>query len=84
MTEELINELRELSLERKDDLKREKIELLIGDDVQDFRISGIGAKSIKIEKYIRYEDIVDATEDGREGLESVIRELVENYNKSSD
>ncbi|KZX16845.1 hypothetical protein [Methanobrevibacter curvatus] len=84
MTEELINELRELSLEHKDDLKREKIELLIGDDVQDFRISGIGGKSIKIEKYIRYEDIVDATEDGREGLESVVRELVENYNKSSD
>ncbi|MDR0911213.1 MAG: hypothetical protein LBM96_01260 [Methanobrevibacter sp.] len=81
MVEKLVDDLREKALENKDDIKREKVELLIGDDVQEFIISGIGAKTIKLEKYVRYEDIVNVTEDGREGLESSIKSKIEEFSE---
>ena len=56
------------------------ITIPIGDGEQDFRITGIGEKAIKIEKYVKYEDMMDAVMDGKdEGLEAIIMEFIEDF-----
>ena len=48
--------------------------------LQEFRITGIGEKAIKIEKYVKYEDMMDAVMDGKEeGLEAIIMEFIEDF-----
>ncbi len=73
-------DLKEKALEFKTELKKQQIELPIGDEDYAFRVSGIGAKSVKIEKYIKYEDIFEAIESGNEnGLEAIIKKFIEDY-----
>ncbi|ADC47271.1 hypothetical protein mru_1421 [Methanobrevibacter ruminantium M1] len=74
------DDFKKKALDNKDELKREYINIPIGEDEQSFRISGIGEKAIKIEKYVKYDDMVDAVESGKEeGLEAVIMKFVEEY-----
>ncbi|WP_295721816.1 hypothetical protein [uncultured Methanobrevibacter sp.] len=75
-----VDDLKNKSLKYKPELKREQIHVPIGDMEYDFRISGIGEKSFKIEKYIKYDDIIEAIEAGNDdGLESIILELVDSF-----
>jgi hypothetical protein len=83
--EDLVEILKEKALEYKNELKKEGVTLNIGDDEQKFRLSGIGAKAVKIEKFIKYEDIIAVTEEGNDnGLESILRKLIEDYEPSED
>ncbi|MDR3290994.1 MAG: hypothetical protein LBT10_02495 [Methanobrevibacter sp.] len=79
--EDLVEKLKNKALEFKEDIKREEISLPIGDSEHKFRLSGIGEKAIKLEKYIRYEDIVEGVESGKEGLEKSLKNLIENFKK---
>ena len=73
-------DLKEKALENKTELKKQHIELTIGDENYGFRIAGIGAKSVKIEKYIKYDDIFEAIEAGNDnGLEAIIKKFIEEY-----
>ncbi len=75
-----VDDLKNKSLKYKPELKRKQINVPVGDMEYDFRISGIGEKSFKIEKYIKYDDIIEAIEAGNEnGLESIILELVDKF-----
>lgn len=73
--EELINK----AVDNKQDIKKEKLDIPIGDDEQNFRISGIGQKAIKIEKYVKYDDIWQAVEEGKEGLEKILFDIVNEF-----
>ncbi len=78
-------DLKERALEYKTELKKQQIELPIGDEDYAFRVSGIGAKSVKIEKYIKYEDIFEAIEAGNNnGLEAIIKEFIEEYEEEDE
>ncbi|GAA5819758.1 MAG: conserved hypothetical protein [Methanobrevibacter sp. CfCl-M3] len=82
--EDLVEKLKNKALKFKDDLKREELSLSIGDNEHKFRLSGIGEKAIKLEKYIRYEDIVEEVENGKEGLEKSLKSLIENFKGKKD
>ena len=78
-------DLKERALEYKTELKKQQIELPIGDEDYAFRVAGIGAKSVKIEKYIKYEDIFEAIEAGNNnGLEAIIKEFIEEYEEEDE
>ena len=75
--------LKEKALENKTELKKQFINIPIGDEEYGFRISGIGAKSIKLEKYVKYDEIFEAIESGNEtGLEYIVKKFVEDYEES--
>jgi hypothetical protein len=78
---DLVENLKNKALEFKDDLKKEEIALKIGDSEHKFRLSGIGRKAIKIEKFISYSDIVEAVENGKESLESDLKNFIEKFEK---
>ena len=78
--EELINK----AVDNKQDIKKEKLDIPIGDDEQNFRISGIGQKAIKIEKYVKYDDIWQAVEEGREGLEKILFDIVNEFEPDAE
>ena len=74
------DDFKKKALDNKDELKREYINIPIGEDEQSFRISGIGEKAIKIEKYVKYDDVMEAIEAGKDGgLEAAIMKFVEEY-----
>ena len=78
-------DLKNKALEYKPNLKREKLVVPIGSEDYEFRISGIGEKSIKIEKYIKYDAIMEAVEAGNEdGLESILLKLVDDFQPPED
>jgi len=61
-------------------LKRQFVNIPIGDEEYGFRISGIGAKSVKLEKFVKYDDIMEAIESGNDyGLEAMIKQIIEDY-----
>ena len=73
-------ELKDKANEYKTGLKKEYVNVKIGEEEYGFRISGIGAKSVKIEKYIKYEHIIEALESGNKtGLEALIKKIIEDY-----
>ena len=75
-----VDDFKKKALDNKADLKFKSISIPIGDGEQDFRITGIGEKAIKIEKYVKYEDMMDAVMDGKdEGLEAIIMEFIEDF-----
>jgi len=75
-----VDDFKKKALDNKNDLKRESIDILIGDEEQSFRIAGIGEKAIRLEKFIKYDDIMDAIEDGKDdGLEALIMKFVEDF-----
>ena len=78
-------DLKEKALENKDGLKRQFVNIPVGDEEYGFRISGIGAKSVKIEKFIKYDEIFEALEAGNDnGLESLIKQVIEDYEEAEE
>ena len=75
-----VDDFKKKAMDNKANLKFKTISIPIGDGEQDFRITGIGEKAIKIEKYVKYEDMMDAIMDGKdEGLEAIIMEYIEDF-----
>ncbi|MBZ9571309.1 hypothetical protein KQY27_07100 [Methanobrevibacter sp. TMH8] len=80
-----VEELKTKAVDCKQEIKREGLTLLIGDSEEDFRISGIGEKAVKIEKFIKYEDMIEAAELERDdSLEVAIKKVIEEFEPSDD
>ena len=78
-------DLKEKALENKAGLKKQYVNIPIGDEEYGFRISGIGAKSVKLEKYVKYNEIFEALEAGNDtGLESIIKQIIEDYEEEDE
>ena len=74
-----------MNLNQVSGLKKQYVNIPIGDEEYGFRISGIGAKSVKIEKYVKYDDIFEAIEAGNDsGLEAMIKQIIEDYEEDDD
>ena len=79
------DDLREKALEFKTGLKKQFVNIPIGDEEYGFRISGIGAKSVKLEKYVKYDEIFEAIDTGNDtGLESLIKQIIEDYEEDEE
>ena len=66
-------------------LKKQYVNIPIGDEEYGFRISGIGAKSVKLEKFVKYDDIMEAIESGNDyGLEAMIKQIIEDYEEEDE
>lgn len=71
------NELRERALVNKSNLKKQYINAFVGKKEYGFRISGVGYKSIKIELYVGYDDIVKELSAGNDiTLEFILLEIL--------
>lgn len=78
-------DLKEKALENKAGLKKQFINIPIGDEEYGFRISGIGAKSVKLEKYVKYDEIFEAIDAGNDnGLEAIIKQIIEDYEEEDE
>lgn len=78
-------DLKEKALENKVGLKKQFINIPIGDEEYGFRISGIGAKSVKLEKYVKYDEIFEAIDAGNDnGLEAIIKQIIEDYEEEDE
>ena len=79
------DDLRDKANEFKTGLKKQFVNIPIGDEEYGFRISGIGAKSVKLEKYVKYDEIFEALEAGNDtGLESIIKQIIEDYEEDEE
>ncbi len=79
------DDLRDKANEFKTGLKKQYVNIPIGDEEYGFKISGIGDKSVKIEKFIKYDDIFEAIESGNDnGLEAIIKQLIEDYEEEDE
>lgn len=79
------DELRDKANELKDGLKKQYVNIPIGDEEYGFRISGIGAKSVKLEKFVKFDDIFEAIESGNDnGLEAMIKQIIEDYEEEEE
>ena len=80
-----VEELKNKALDHKLGIKREKLNVTIGDSEENFRISGIGEKAVKIEKFIKYEDMIEDAELGRDAnLKVSIKKIIEEFEPSGD
>ena len=80
-----VEALKEKAMENKDGLKKQYVNIQVGDEEYGFRISGIGAKSVKLEKFIKYDEIFEAIEAGNDnGLEAIIKQIIEDYEEEED
>lgn len=71
------SELKERALANKSNLKNQYVNIFIGKKEYGFRIAGIGAKSVKIEIFIGYDDIVKELSSGNDiSLEYILFELM--------
>lgn len=78
-------DLQKKALDYKTGLKKQFINIPIGDEEYGFKISGIGAKSVKLEKYVKYDEIFEAIEAGNNnGLEAIIKQLIEDYEEEEE
>lgn len=78
-------DLKEKALENKAGLKKQFVNIPIGDEEYGFRISGIGVKSVKLEKYVKYDEIFEAIDAGNDtGLESIIKQIIEDYEEDEE
>ena len=78
-------DLKNRANEYKTGLKKQYINIPIGDEEYGFRISGIGAKSVKLEKYVKFDEIMEAIESGNDnGLEALIKTVIEEYEDEED
>jgi len=78
-------DLKNKAVENKQDIKKEGLTLLIGDDEEKFRISGIGEKAVKIEKFVKYEEMIEAIEQGRDDcLAIAIKKVIEEFEPSEE
>lgn len=70
-------ELKQRALVNKENLKSKYINTFIGSKEYGFRLSGIGNKSVKIELYVGYDDIVkELTSGNNNSLEFILMELL--------
>ena len=75
-------DLKEKALANKPGLRRQYVNIPVGDEEYGFRISGIGAKAIKLEKY---NEIFEALEAGNEnGLEAMVKQIIEDYEEENE
>jgi hypothetical protein len=73
-------DLKNKAIDNKPGLRKQYVNMIFGDGEYDFRISGIGEKAVKIEKFIKYDDIIDAVNNGAEnGLEAELIRIIEEY-----
>jgi hypothetical protein len=80
-----VEDLKNKAIENKQGLRKEYLNIVVGDEEYGFRLSGIGAKAIKLEKFIKYEDIIEAVSNGNEnGLEAEIKKIIEEYEPGED
>ena len=71
------NELRERALANKKNLKNYYINVFIGKKEYGFKIAGIGYKSVKIELYMGYDEIVKELSSGNDiSLEFILLEIM--------
>ena len=79
------DDLRDKANEFKTGLKRQFINIPIGDEEYGFKIAGIGAKSVKLEKYVKFDEIAEAIESGNNnGLEALIKKIIEDYEEDEE
>ena len=79
------DDLRDKANEFKVGLEKQYVNIPIGDEEYGFRISGIGAKSVKLEKYVKFDDIFEAIESGNDnGLEAMIKQIIEDYEEEDE
>lgn len=80
-----VEALKEKAMENKDGLKKQYVNIQVGDEEYGFKISGIGAKSVKLEKFIKYDEIFEAIEAGNNnGLEAIIKQIIEDYEEEDE
>ena len=78
-------DLAQKAQDNKAGLKKQYVNIPIGDEEYGFRISGIGAKSVKLEKFVKYDEIFEAIEAGNDnGLESMIKQIIEDYEEEDE
>ena len=71
------DEFRNVALLNKPDLRKKTVIIPISDNNYQFKISGIGQKAIKLEKYFYYSEIIDAVQEGiDDGLEFLIEQII--------
>ena len=79
------DDLRDKANEFKIGLKKQYVNIPIGYEEYGFRMSGIGAKSVKLEKYVKFDDIFEAIESGNDnGLEAMIKQIIEDYEEEDE
>ena len=78
-------DLAQKAQDNKAGLKKQYVNIPIGDEEYGFRISGIGAKSVKLEIFVKYDDIIEAIESGNDnGLEAMIKQIIEDYEEDEE
>ena len=69
-------ELKEKAIANKPGLRKQYVNVTVGDEEYGFRISGIGEKAVKLEKYVKYDEIFEALDNG---LEAIVKQIIEDY-----
>ena len=78
-----VEDLKNKAMENKMDLRKEYVNIQIGDEEYGFRLAGIGGKAIKLEKYVKYDEIMEAVEAGKnDGLEAMVKTIIEEFEPS--
>ena len=78
-------DLAQKAQDNKAGLKKQYVNIEIGDEEYGFRISGIGQKAVKLEKYVKFDDIFEAIESGNDnGLEAMIKQIIEDYEEEDE
>ena len=49
-----------------------------------FKISGIGEKSVKFEKFIKYEEILEIAEADENSIETMNKQIIEDYEEDEE
>lgn len=71
------SELKKMALDNKSKLKNQFVNIFIGYKEYGFKIAGIGAKSIKIEMYVGYDEIARELSSGNDiSLEYILLEVI--------
>ncbi|MDL2271241.1 hypothetical protein LJC03_05500 [Methanobrevibacter sp. OttesenSCG-928-I08] len=78
-------DLKNKAVDNKPGLRKQYVTMIFGDGDYDFRIAGIGEKAVKIEKFIKYDDIIDAINNGADnGLEAELMRIIEEYEPEAE
>lgn len=78
-------DLKTKAIENKPGLRKEYVNITVGDEEYGFRMAGIGEKAVKLEAYVKYDNIIEAVENGNDnGLEAIIKKIIEEYEAPED
>lgn len=76
------DEFRNVATVNKSDLRKKSVIIPIDDNKYQFKISGIGQKAIKLEKFFYYSEIISSVQEGNDsGLEYLIEQIIIDPNK---